>query len=133
LPDLAAALVHRVCERHRIAPLELSPAALRGIAAAEWPGNVRQLENHLEAAAIRASGEGANRVELRHVLPDRPESPAEDLGPLTFQEETRRFQRDLLERTLDETGWNVSEAARRLDLARSHVYNLIQAFGLARR
>ena len=35
--------------------------------------------------------------------------------------------------TLQETGWNIVEAARRLDLARSHVYNLIRAFGLERK
>lgn len=50
----------------------------------------------------------------------------------TFQEATRRFQRDLLQRTLEETGWNVTEAARRLALARSHVYNLIHSFGFER-
>jgi transcriptional regulator of acetoin/glycerol metabolism len=38
----------------------------------------------------------------------------------------------LLRDTLEENGWNVNEAARRLDLARSHVYNLIRAFGLER-
>jgi len=51
---------------------------------------------------------------------------------VSFQEGTRRFQRDLLCRTLDETDWNITETARRLDLARSHVYNLIRAFGLMR-
>ena len=44
----------------------------------------------------------------------------------------RAFQRDLLARTLEETDWNVSEAARRLDLARSHVYQLIATFELKR-
>jgi transcriptional regulator of acetoin/glycerol metabolism len=38
----------------------------------------------------------------------------------------------VLERALDENEWNVTETAKRLDLARSHVYNLIQAFGLKR-
>ncbi|MEI9949989.1 MAG: helix-turn-helix domain-containing protein [Pseudomonadota bacterium] len=28
--------------------------------------------------------------------------------------------------------WNVSEAARRLDLTRTHVYNLIKSFKLQR-
>jgi transcriptional regulator of acetoin/glycerol metabolism len=37
-----------------------------------------------------------------------------------------------LRTTLEENGWNVVDAARRLDLARSHVYNLIHAFGLER-
>jgi len=51
---------------------------------------------------------------------------------ITFQEETRRFQARLLRETLENTGWNIAETARRLDLARSHVYTLIRAFGLER-
>lgn len=132
VPELARALARSACERHRLPLLELSPGALRAVEAAEWPGNVRQLENALEAAVIRAAGQGAVRVEAGHVFPEDPQDPgSEDRAP-TFQEATRRFQREMLERTLSETDWNVSEAARRLDLARSHVYNLVRAFGLSR-
>lgn len=53
-------------------------------------------------------------------------------GHPTFQEATRDFQRDLLERTLQDLGWNVSATARRLKLARSHVHNLIRQHGLKR-
>ncbi len=42
-------------------------------------------------------------------------------------------QAELLRRTLEETDWNVSESARRLDVARSHIYRLIGAFGIERR
>lgn len=52
--------------------------------------------------------------------------------PLSFREATRRFQRDLLTRELGDADWNVSEVARRLQLARSHVYNLIKVFELRR-
>jgi Nif-specific regulatory protein len=51
---------------------------------------------------------------------------------LTFQEATRGFQSRLLREALEESDWNVNEVARRLDLARSHVYNLIRAFQLRR-
>ena len=50
----------------------------------------------------------------------------------SFQEATRDFQRELLERTLLELGWTVSAAARRLKLARSHVHNLIRQHDLTR-
>jgi transcriptional regulator of acetoin/glycerol metabolism len=51
---------------------------------------------------------------------------------VTFQEATRQFQARLLRDALEQTEWNVVEVARQLDLARSHVYNLIRAFGLER-
>ena len=80
---------------------------------------------------IRAAGEGARCVERRHVFPASiSEEPP--VASMTFQDATRRYQRDLLAATLAETDWNVTEAARRLDLARSHLYNLIKAFGLDR-
>ncbi len=53
-------------------------------------------------------------------------------GALTFQEATRVFQSYLLRRTLEATSWNVAAAARKLDLTRAHVYNLIKAYGLRR-
>ena len=52
--------------------------------------------------------------------------------PPSFREATRRFQRELLTRELDDADWNVSEVARRLQLARSHVYNLIKVLELRR-
>jgi len=130
VPLLARFFCAQASERHGLPALELSPNALRAAESAEWPGNVRQLENAVEAAVIRAAGERASRVERSHLLPgsDTPE-PDE---AVTFQEATRRFQARLLRDALEEQSWNVNEAARRLDLARSHVYNLIRAFGLER-
>jgi len=132
IPLLAAHFCARACERHGLPRLELSPNALRAAESAEWPGNVRQLENAVEAGAIRAAGERARQVERAHLFPE-PAAAAEPDAPLTFQESTRRFQARLLRDALEAHGWNIVEAARRLDLARSHVYNLIRAFGLERR
>jgi Nif-specific regulatory protein len=142
LPSLAerredvAELARHFCAqasiRHDVRRLELSPGAVRAIEAAEWPGNVRQLANAVEAAVIRAAGGGASRVEQLHVFPSAAEAAGDDDESLTFQEATRRFQRGLLHQILGETGWNVTETARRLDLARSHVYNLIRAFKFER-
>ena len=102
------------------------PGLLRAAQAQPWPGQVRELQNHVRRAVLRANQERAAALEARHLFPD---APADD-GPLTFQEQTRRFQKELLRSTLVACRWNVSEAARRLDLARSHVYTLIAAFGL---
>jgi len=130
--ELAQYFCADASERHGLRKLALSPGAQRAVAAAEWPGNVRQLAHAIEAAVIRAAGEGAQMLEHQHVFPNTETAMNTAQTSQTFQEATRHFQRDLLQRTLEETGWNVTEAARRLDLARSHVYNLIRAFGFQR-
>jgi Nif-specific regulatory protein len=95
---------------------------------ADWPGNVRQLAHAIEAATIRAVGEGAGTVQTTHLFP----GGAAGSSGSTFQEATRNFQAKLLLRTLKETDWNVLDASRRLDLGRSHIYHLIRVFGLTK-
>jgi Nif-specific regulatory protein len=131
LADLARHFADQACERYGLRRVAPSTSALRAIEHAEWPGNVRQLAHALEAAAIRAAGEHAARIEPRHMFPNDCDYGAAD-GRATFQEATRRFQRDLLRRALEETGWNVVETAKQLDLSRSHVYDKIAAFNLRR-
>jgi Nif-specific regulatory protein len=132
IAELAAFFCAEACASNNLPRLELSPGAVRALEAAEWPGNVRQLCHVVLAGVIRAAGEGVAQVERTHLFPDEipPDQPNR---PETFQEATRRFQKDLLAAVLEETQWNVVETARRLDLARSHVYNLIRGFGLERR
>jgi Nif-specific regulatory protein len=126
---LAKHFCREACVRHGLAVVELSDAAIRAAQAAEWPGNVRQLAHVVEAGAIRAAGEGAKRIERRHLFP-KSTDPASAAEPLTFQEATRRFQAALVRDALEDTNWSVTEVAERLDLARSYVYHLIKAFGL---
>ena len=130
-----APLAERFCrvssETNRLPALELSTGALLALEYAEWPGNVRELAHVVERGLIRAHGEGALRVERRHLF------PSEKLGSelpqsLTFQDATRRFQRELLANTLERENWNVAATARVLDLTRTHVYNLLATLSIRR-
>jgi Nif-specific regulatory protein len=127
---LARHFCESACDRHGLRRLSLSSGAVRSLETAVWPGNVRELANAVEGAAIRAAAEGAAQIAVSHLFRQLQTSP-ETLA-VTFQEETRRFQTELLRRTLAACDWNVSAAARQLDLTRAHVYNLIKSFGLER-
>ncbi len=133
IDDLARHFCARACSTHGLPKLSLSPNAAHALRTAEWPGNVRDLANVIERAAIFANGDGLLQIEARHVFPGAA-APVADAapGPETFQQATRRFQEALLRRTLEETDWNISETARRLDLSRAHVHNLVRAFGIER-
>jgi Nif-specific regulatory protein len=131
LPLLAQHFCERARRTHRLAAVELSPMALRLIQSSEWNGNMRELANVVERATIRCAARGLLRIEATDLGLDAG-GARESASAGTFQAETRRFQAGLVARVLDATDWNVSEAARRLDLTRTHLYNLIKSFGLTR-
>ena len=110
-------------------PVALSRAARVALAEGAWPGNVRQLENALQRGWAVALSEGAGVIEPRHLFPERA---AEADTPVTYEDALRRFQARFLDEALREVGWNVSETARRIGLARSHLNDLIKAHGLTR-
>lgn len=111
------------------ARLRPSPGLYQLFETSDWPGNVRQLRNELGAALARARDEGTAFIEPRHLV-NVPRF--REVSRTSFHEATRDFQRDLIRRELEANDWDVSEVARKLDLTRSHLYNLIKALGLAR-
>lgn len=125
---IAVALAAAAARRHGLPALELSPAARSALQACDWPGNVRQLANTVEAGLIRAAGSGAAAITPGHLFPTE-QTDEEDPS---FHAATRAFQRRLLSETLESTGWNVSAAARKLDLSRSHLNELLRALDLRR-
>ncbi len=132
IPALIEHVCRQACERHGLPALSVARRTLLVCREAGWPGNVRELAHALEAAVIRAHGDGASMVLDHHVFPmaTRAATPS---APMTFQEATRQFQRRYLLECLQANDWNVTRTARELDLARSYVHSLIQSAGLTRR
>jgi Nif-specific regulatory protein len=126
---IAEALLRAVSSAHERS-LVLSRAARVALEEGEWPGNVRQLENALQRGWAVALSENAAAIEPNHLFPDRADDAAEE--PVTYEDALRRFQGRFLREALEQNGWNVSETARRVGLARSHLNDLIKAHGLTR-
>jgi Nif-specific regulatory protein len=121
----------RVFSEREQAELRISAAGMQALLLADWPGNVRQLVNTIEAGVIRALGEGCPEIEPMHLFPEA--TWPGDTGELTYHQATQRFQRGLLAETLDASDWNVTATARRLCVSRSTINLLIRAHGLHRR
>jgi DNA-binding NtrC family response regulator len=52
---------------------------------------------------------------------------------LTYQDATREFQKQFVERTLAECKGNVSETARQIDVSRTYLHELMKGLGIERR
>jgi len=120
---LAEALLENLCRRHRLPGKRLSASARLRLRSAPWPGNVRELAHELERALVFEEGEEVKLEQLpAPVNPDQPPASAAWLNP-DFRFPPEGFVLEeamavLISRALDQTGHNVSAAARLLGVSR---------------
>jgi two-component system, NtrC family, response regulator AtoC len=116
----------------------LTGAAQTALLNHPWPGNVRELRNVLEQAVLLGVGAviDAQHLALSNPLPTRGSavapllgSPAAANSPLTLTE----LERAALVEALQQTGWNVSRAARLLGITRDTLRYRIDKHGLSAR
>jgi len=130
IADLAAAFCVEACRSEGHALRSLSSDAIRALETAEWPGNVRQLDNVVLRGVLHAVEEGLMQVERRHLFRDISVMSPPDAAPLTYQEATRNFQKQFIEETLRECQGNVTEAARQIDVSRTYLHELTKGLGI---
>jgi len=104
-----------------------TPEAIEAMKTYAWPGNVRELENKVKRAAIMADG---SQIELRHL--EIPVSSGSK-RPATLKEVRDQTERDLVNRTLVQNNWNVTQAAKQLGLSRQALHDIIAKHGLKSR
>ncbi len=131
VPPIADAVVARVGAAHG-RHLPLGRLAKRALAEAEWPGNVRQLENVVQRGWATASALGDAVVEPRHLFAHRAAEAPAGADALTYHDALRRFQTRFLTEALEAGDWNVSEVARRLDVSRSRLNELLRSLAVER-
>ncbi|HZZ85953.1 MAG TPA: sigma-54 dependent transcriptional regulator [Anaeromyxobacteraceae bacterium] len=124
LPALSARLLERLPRAH-CEPLSLSPAAVDALRRYSWPGNIRELRNVLERAALLASGPVLGPDDL-FFQPAAAAIPAPDLA-LTLAEVERRH----VAQVLAACNGKVDAAARSLGVPRSSLYQKLKQHGLA--
>jgi len=119
-------------------PGGVSREARQSLVQYDWPGNVRELRNVLERAAILADGGliAAEHLSLRPSAPAPPrpseavEAPAAPTAAAESPGDLRSIERGMIERALQETHFNKSEAAKRLGLSRAQLYVRLRRHGL---
>jgi two-component system, NtrC family, response regulator GlrR len=111
----------------RSAPKKLSLAAVNGLLAHSWPGNIRELENVLTSAMVLCDEETIELWDLN--LPE--EAPEEEQSfQKTKARVVRRFEHDFLETTLRAHHGNITLAARAVKKNRRAFWELLRKHGL---
>lgn len=126
-------LVEHFVQREGL-PVHFSPAAMEGLMAYSWPGNVRQLRNIVLRLGINAGGQTIDSRKIDAALHASPAPrPAATTPPVPSASISRmeELERSAIEAALAECGYNQTEAARHLGVGRTTLYRKMKKFGLS--
>jgi two-component system, NtrC family, response regulator AtoC len=138
---LAEHLLSKFCAGAGLPSKSFSAEAWGALAAYRWPGNVRQLQNAVERAAVLTGA--ATDIQLQD-LPEEvreafaaeggpePEPPPTDIseGGVNFDAVVSKVERDLLLQSLARAGGNKMRAAQLLGMKRTTFVEKLKRLGI---
>ena len=132
IPLLAEALLRRAVPHVGKHLSGFTPIALEVLGRHHWPGNIRELHNEVERAAIHAEGAMVDACDLNPRLGvPRPVPGKAQKRSLAEQfAELEPMEKMLVEQALAEARGNISEAARLLGITRIMIKRRMERLGL---
>lgn len=120
---LCSHLIRTFAQKHGKRVTAADDEVLAFLRSYHWPGNIRELENAIEHAVLFTAGERIHLSDLPgYLLPANRANPS--TSPLE-QEEKR-----LLAQLFRETNGNLSEIARRCNIARTTLYRKLKKYNM---
>jgi two-component system response regulator AtoC len=146
IPLLADHFIAKFNDRLKKEIAAITPEAVERLVAYQWPGNIRELENLMERTVLFCEGPEIRVSDLPPEVAGAPASQSVSAGghaageesarpaPESLKEavraETERVERELIQRALDATGGNVTQAARKLKISRKSLQTKMKELGL---
>lgn len=153
IPLLAAHILERLADKLARGPLRISPAGVELLCSYPWQGNVRELENVLEMAAIVCPGETLDPEHLAYRMkgvaqrsapaavpappvPQPPPQAARTAAPALPESASvvpiRDAEIDLIRTALKEYDCNITLVSRQLQISRSTIYRRMKEHGITK-
>jgi two-component system response regulator HydG len=134
IPLLAQHFLEKYADKNRKSAEGFAPMAMDMLLKYHWPGNVRELENAVERAVVLMTGDHIteNQLPLNIVqsYPDQQalatQRPVATDGNRSLEE----IEKEAILATLNATGGNKSETARRLGITRKTLHNKLKVYGV---
>ncbi|MBN1531369.1 MAG: sigma-54-dependent Fis family transcriptional regulator [Spirochaetes bacterium] len=130
IPLLAHHFLDEFCKFYEIPEMHFGEEAMRELHRYEWPGNIRELKNVIQRAAVLSAGEqidSLNITESRNTVPAASKTvstPAEDIQTL------EELEREAVERAYRAAGGNPERACLLLGISRATLYRKLKRYNI---
>jgi DNA-binding NtrC family response regulator len=130
-------LVNHFIDKHKTKAPEknitgIDKDAMQALLNYHFPGNVRELENSIEYAIAFTAGPVVQKDDLpKYILEDKKLSQdAQKIPIMPLKDAKGQFEKSLIIAALIESGGNISEAARMLNVHRQNLQQKIRLLGI---
>ncbi len=137
IPPLVEYFVAHYASERRVPTPQVAPEAMVALQSYEWPGNVRQLRNVVEATVILAPGDRIGRIDL-DLLPtevlgakgDGDGAGAAAMMGAPLKEARETFEREYLRIQIRRFSGNISRTAHFIGMERSALHRKLKLLGI---
>ncbi|MGE0363889.1 MAG: sigma-54-dependent transcriptional regulator [Vicinamibacterales bacterium] len=129
LPDFTRIFLREIAGRLGLGPRAATAAAIRRLQGHDWPGNLRELRNVLERAAVLSDGELVGEGAVSAALVDGAPRREPAVGPAPAPARLDDAQRAHVRAVLHGVGGNKTRAAASLGISRRALYRLLDRLG----
>jgi len=131
VPLVATMLLEKIAMNLKHAAIELAPEAVAALQRYSWPGNIRELRNVLERAALLSEDGIIRPAHLQFEFPAETHSLAGGPGKIGDTSLTLSdLERIYIQKVIQEENGQIERAAMRLGVPRSSLYKRIKAMGI---
>jgi two-component system response regulator HydG len=130
IPLLVDFFLKQYAEKNRRLVKGFTPKAMDLLMRHDWLGNVRELENVVERSVILARGDMITPSEFPNIIQELDLESKETNIDLTPGRTLKDVERDMIIRTLEETGGNRTHSAKILGISRRTLQLKLKEYGI---
>ena len=127
IPLLAEHFVHKVATELRTRPVKFQKGVIERLMAHSWTGNVRELENVIVEAVVRARGHVILTEDIDAILDMNEELPLAGLDTFSLE----HMEKQHIAETLRQLAWNRTKAAQLLGISLPTLRSKIRKYDIA--
>jgi len=108
----------------------LTPDAIHVMQTYDWPGNVRELRHLMERVFVLVEPLKVTSQHLYDLLAGKRSLSRDEEEDPDYRQAVKAFEKSYITNQLISNGWNISQTARRMRVARSMLYKKMDEYGI---